>query len=330
MQMSARWGWQAMPAVGMAHIYLGQVLYEQNDLVKATQALTDGIGQLRGSTEQYFLARGYVTLSQIQLARGEPESALATIQQGEDWFTQLQVADLGGQTLLALGKARLWLEQGQLASVVHWFETCQWRAEATNAGYLQRLTLARLRLAQSRLGQPELFLLQTTEMLNQLLALKEREGWWGQVIELLLLQALVGQLQGNYAGALTILERALRLAEPEGYVRLFVDEGEPMAALLRQARQRGLFLNYVDNLLAAFPTDESKQRPADLLPEPLSERELEVLRLVATGVSNQDIAGQLFIALSTVKKHVGNILVKLDTPNRVQAITRARDLGLLS
>jgi LuxR family maltose regulon positive regulatory protein len=150
------------------------------------------------------------------------------------------------------------------------------------------------------------------------------------VIELLLLQALLCQAQGNHTGALTILERALRLAEPEGYVRLFVDEGEPMAALLRHARQRGLFLNYVDNLLAAFPTDESKQRPADLLPEPLSERELEVLRLVATGVSNQEIADQLFIALSTVKKHVGNILVKLDTPNRVQAIARARDLGLLS
>jgi LuxR family maltose regulon positive regulatory protein len=103
-----------------------------------------------------------------------------------------------------------------------------------------------------------------------------------------------------------------------------------MVHLLRQARQRGIFADYVERLLGAFADEARALEPEHVLPDPLSEREMEVLRLVATGASNKDIAGELFIALSTAKKHVGNILVKLDTPNRVQAIARGRELGLLS
>lgn len=102
-----------------------------------------------------------------------------------------------------------------------------------------------------------------------------------------------------------------------------------MAALLRQARLQEIFPNYVDKLLSAFPAGEPRPGVANLLPEPLSERELEVLRLVATGATNKDIAEQLFITVATVKKHVSNMLVKLDTPNRTQAVARARELGLL-
>jgi LuxR family maltose regulon positive regulatory protein len=186
------------------------------------------------------------------------------------------------------------------------------------AGYL---TLARVSIAQDQVEA-------VLDLLHRLQQAAESDQRTGSLIEILVLCALARWAQGDPTGALADLERALTLAEPENYCRVFLDEGKAMAELLRQAR-RGLLPDYVDKLLAAFPTDESRQWAPDLLPEPLSERELEVLQLVATGASNQDIAGQLFIALSTVKKHVGNILVKLDTPNRVQAIARARELGLL-
>src|SRR5690606_4263002 len=116
----------------------------------------------------------------------------------------------------------------------------------------------------------------------------------------------------------------------EGYCRVFVDEGEPMARLLRLALRQGIYPNYTTRLLGAFEGGVPGRVAGDLLPEPLSERELEVLRLAATGASNKEIAVALFIALPTVKKHMGHILVKLDTQNRVQAITRARELGLLA
>jgi len=329
MRMAARWRWQTMPAAGMAHIYFGQVLYERNDLIGATQELTDGIDRLRSSTIQFVLAQGFVTLSKIQLARGDYEGAFAAIQQGEDWLIQMQIGDRVAGILLALGKTRLWLAQGQVKAAAHWLEACQWRAEETNIGYLQRLTLVRLRLAQNRLDPHGQIPLEVTETLNRLLALKENGEWFGQVIEVLILQALVCQAQGASTDALTILERAFGLAEPEGYVRLFVDEGEPMADLLRQARQRGLFPNYVDKLLAACTAVEPERGRAELLPEPLSARELEVLQLVAAGASNREIADELFLAVPTVKKHVSNILSKLNAASRSQAVAEARALELL-
>jgi LuxR family maltose regulon positive regulatory protein len=319
-----------LPAAGMAYIDFGGVLYEQNHLAEASQALTHGIDLLRGSAEHYLLAEGYTLLARLQQAWGDQDEAVRAIEQGESWLNQLQVADYESWAFLALGQARLWLGQGNLNAAAGWADKCRWGSEDTHLGYHQTVTLVRLRLAQNRRKMQRHFLHEVGEIINRLLAAARAKEWWGHVIELSLLRAFLCQARGDTAAMLNSLEDALTLAEPEGYVRLFVDEAEPMAALLQQARQRGLFPNYVDKLLAVFASEESRPRAADLLPEPLSERELEVLQLVASGISNQDIADQLFIALSTVKKHVGNILVKLDTPNRVQAITRARELGLLS
>jgi LuxR family maltose regulon positive regulatory protein len=170
-----------------------------------------------------------------------------------------------------------------------------------------------------------------------------------------LLQALLAAAQGNIEQALPPLQKALTLAEPEGYMRLFVDEGEPMAELLtrmnslRRAGDEGGRLNdYITTLLAAFPTkmkashDSGKIKvdeevtiihPSSLisqpLVDPLSSRELELLRLVAAGQSNQEIAQELFLAIGTVKKHLNNIFGKLEAQSRTQAIVRARELNLL-
>jgi len=132
------------------------------------------------------------------------------------------------------------------------------------------------------------------------------------------------------------LERALTLAQPEGYLRLFVDEGPPMARLLYEALSRGIAPDYVRRLLAAFPIDKPEQvdpsksqAPESELVEPLSERELEVLQLIAEGLMNREIADRLYLSLNTVKVHTRTIYGKLGVHNRTQAVAKARALGAL-
>ena len=154
------------------------------------------------------------------------------------------------------------------------------------------------------------------------------------VIEIQVLQALGFQAAGQVDQAMNILAQALMQAESEGYIRTFVDEGPPMAALLHHALSRGVTADYTTRLLAAFPTVDHGSQPSPPPPafsfnEPLSKRELEVLRLLATGASNQEIGEELMIALTTAKKHVSNIIGKLGVNNRTQAVSRGRDLGLL-
>jgi len=154
------------------------------------------------------------------------------------------------------------------------------------------------------------------------------------VLEILLLRALALEVQGDRTGALAALGRALALAEPEGYLRLFLDEGPPMLALLRQAQRHGLAPGYVAKLLAAASkmrsADSHRQasQPSSLI-EPLTARERDVLRLVLDGASNREIACQLVLSVNTAKKHVLNICGKLNVQSRAQAIAKARTLHLL-
>lgn len=155
----------------------------------------------------------------------------------------------------------------------------------------------------------------------------------GSVIEILVLQALAHEAQGNSIAALAPLKRALTLAEPEGYVRIFVDEGRPLQTLLAESLSRGADAGYVTHLLTAISRQTGDEPtipdPNQLLIEPLSNRELDVLGLIALGHTNQAIADELVIALSTVKKHVNNTFGKLGVSSRTQAVSRARELGLL-
>jgi LuxR family maltose regulon positive regulatory protein len=342
LEMAARLEWQTMPAVGMIHIHLGRVLYEQNDLEGAATALTEGIGRLRGSIEQYLLAQGYGALAQVHLARGDLDEAFATFQEGEAWFKQMQVADTGAGALLSLGRIRMSIQASDLEAGTGWAQGCQWLPEHTPLGQVQAITLVRLHLAQSRHGKPDPFLRDSVETMNRLVERATGGQWWGELLEFLILRSLLYSAQGDRTGMLASLEQAIALAKPEGHIRVFVDEGEPMHQLLLDyqstIKQRGngedkswQRLIYIDRLLSAFPqpAPAGKSTP-QILPEPLSERELDILRLIATGRSNQEIAEILVIAVSTVKTHINNLYGKLGTNRRTEAIAIAREQGLLS
>jgi len=344
MSMSDRWQWQKFPAAGLAQIYLGQTFYERNHLAEAVRVLSEGVNLLLGSIEQFILARGIVTLAQAQMTRGSLESSFATLQRGRDWFTQMHVADTGAGLLLVLGEVRLWIQQRNLSLAARWAQNCDWQPEDTPLGYLQAVNLIRLRLAQHRHEPAEASLHEAEVTVDRLLASAEAIGWWGQVIELSLLRALICQEQHDTTGMLASLERALTLAEPEGYVRSFVDEGEAMRQSLlahqESIRRRmsdkvdpdsSRLLAYTQKLVAAFPlTSATRRTETGTSVESLTEREQEILHLLAEGFSNQEIAGLLVIGLSTVKSHINSLYSKLGTHRRTQAIIIARDQGLLS
>jgi LuxR family maltose regulon positive regulatory protein len=343
-QLSERMGAQRIPAAGMGHVGSAEVLYEWNELAGAAQAATHGIGLLRGTVERLMLVRGYVVLAQVYQAQGNHEAALDSIDRCEAWFAQTPIGATGpARAWLAAHRARLYLRQGDRAAAARW-ERESAPAGDGELGYVQRLTLVRLRLAQSEnvsAGQP---LDEAQAMLAQLLPAIEARGWTRYLIECLMLQTVISLRQADQAGARDRIERALELAAPEGYLRLFVDEGAPMAALLAEiVRRSSPVAAYASTLLSAFPegdreTGRISTSPVSLSPnlpssrslvEPLSAREIEILRLIAAGHSNQAIADTLIIAISTVKRHINNIYGKLGVQSRTQALARARELGLL-
>jgi LuxR family maltose regulon positive regulatory protein len=171
-------------------------------------------------------------------------------------------------------------------------------------------------------------------VLDPLLAPAEDTGAFLHVIEVCALKALALQALGDTSAALASLERSLALAEPEGYVRTYVNEGPPMAALLREAASHNICLDYVNQLLAALEIEIARSSAppppcSSALADPLTPRELDVLHLISQGLSNKDIAEKLVIALNTVKRHTSSIYSKLGVKSRTQAIARARELGLI-
>jgi LuxR family maltose regulon positive regulatory protein len=233
---------------------------------------------------------------------------------------------------------RLWLKEQKLKKVEAWIKDSG--VNLSDISYFKaRITYsmhARALIALGREHPDGTYIEKAQELLNELLEMTDKNGWVSKVIEILTLQALAHQVEGNISKAMTNLEKALTLAEPGGFIRTFVDEGPAMARLLYEALSRGIAAEYVRRLLAAFPIDEpeqtdvsSTQAPESNLIEPLSERELEVLQLIAEGLTNLEIASRLFLSLNTVKAHTRNIYGKLGVNNRTQAVVRARALGIL-
>lgn len=223
-------------------------------------------------------------------------------------------------------KARIWLKEGDLQAVSHWAAERGLSAdeEYPSLREAEYVVLARVLIAQRRFDEAQ-------RLLSLLLPVTEASGRTATSIEILLLRAIAYFEQGSTALALENIERALSLAKPGGYVRAFVDEGPPMQKLLRLAGKEDMAKDYVRILIRAFEAERTKDQPiaAQPLIEPLSERELEVLRLIARGLSNQEIAAELYVSINTVKAHAKNIYGKLDVHGRMQAAECAKELELL-
>jgi LuxR family transcriptional regulator, maltose regulon positive regulatory protein len=206
-------------------------------------------------------------------------------------------------------------------------------AEAAQLAETHELPLsqARVRLAQ---GDPATAL----ALLEPLRQQAEAKGLEDERLEVMVLQAVALQARGEKDEAVRVLGDALALAEPGGFIRIFVDEGIPMAQLLSEATTRGIVPDYVGKLLAVFEAEAQRSEdesylppapPARSLTEPLSQRELEVLQLIARGLSNREIGGRLYLALDTVKGHNRRIFGKLSVQRRTEAVAKARSLGIL-
>jgi LuxR family transcriptional regulator, maltose regulon positive regulatory protein len=271
------------------------------------------------------------------------------------WFANLARQRAFFPILVARGEAaqaRLALVQDDLPAAVRWAEASglDGDGEPSYPREEQYLTLVRVLIAQGRLDREGSYLDDALGLLDRLFKIAEARGRIGSVIEIVALRALALQAQHESSEALAVLERSLVLAQPEGYVRRFVDEGGSMEVLLsellearregsRYARQHPLF-GYARTLLAAFESPRTSTDPPvpggyaqeqdQPLLDPLTAREQEVLTLIAEGLSNREIAARLFIATSTVKGYVHSLLRKLEVDSRTKAISRAHELHLVS
>jgi LuxR family maltose regulon positive regulatory protein len=224
---------------------------------------------------------------------------------------------------MAAHEARLWLAQGNLTPASRWAQESGLRAddEPSYQSIDEYSVLVRVFIAQGRLDV-------ASSLLTRLVAVTEAARAMGYLLESLVLQALALQAQDKDEQALTALERALTIAEPEGYVRTFVDEGPQLAHLLRRAVVQGIAVDYAGSLLAAL--EEQVATATTPLVEPLSPRETEVLRLlITTHLSHTEMAEELVVSLNTLRSHVKNIYSKLDVHSRMEAVDRATELNLL-
>ena len=327
---------QQLPITGFPLVKLGDLSREWNDLEAASSDLTKGVEACAQWGQADFLADGYVALTRLQLAQGSLRDARNTLRKVEDLAQRAKV-DHFIICWLDECRLRLWLSEGNLEAAVRWAQTSGLRVDSELSYHhdLHHINLARVLVAQGVQQPSETYLHEALGLLARLLAAAEEAGWIHEEIKILILQVMALTAGGDSEEALTVLARALTLAEPGGYVRTFIDEGKPMGKLLRQAVARGIAVGYAGKLLAALEEDtDDKPRGIKLtssppLVEPLSNRELEVLRLLTTHLPSTEIASELVISTNTVRSHIKRIYSKLNVHNRGDAIRRAEELELL-
>ncbi len=309
------------PVSGFLRTMLGNILYEQNDQEAALRHLEEGIGLAKPQGDLDALMPGLTGLARLRAAEGDWDGAFEALDDLAAFAPRQPEAVI---PLVESSRARLWAARGEVDKATTWAQNVRLDSDAPSTyREAQQIILAQVLLAQEEHDE-------AVALIARLLPEVELEKRWGRVIELLAYQALDLEAQGQSAQAVTALARALALAEPEGYVRTFVDQGESMAVLLRKAASQGIAPEYVRKVLAAFPSTPASPHPTTQpLIEPLSDRELQVLRLVVAGLSNREIAEQLVITVGTTKWHINNIYGKLAVSHRGQAIARARELGLV-
>jgi LuxR family transcriptional regulator, maltose regulon positive regulatory protein len=306
---------------------MSELLLEWNDVAGAVKLSTGAIERMRSWKNPTDLVIAFIMLLRVRRSTGDLINAAEALQKAENLARTSPVFP-PLSTMLNAERVKLWLAQNNLAAAAQWAEEYVLDEERpVIVRELEQLTLAEVLL---KLGKHT----QSLDLLMPLEAAAAKDGRSGRLIQILIIQALVYKSLNNDIEALIALSKALRLAEPEGYLRSFIDVGTPMSELLfalknRQSKgQDGIAVSkeYLNKIFAGFTTGASSQSG---LAENLSERELEILRLIARGMTNKDIAEELFITAGTVKAHTSNIFRKLDVLNRTQAITVAGELKLI-
>jgi LuxR family maltose regulon positive regulatory protein len=337
-ELAEKWGGQFSIALCLVQQGRAGLLYEWNDLDGAARALQEciRIGDVWKSPR--FLVPAYGLSALVMQARGQVADARTMIGRAEQITRDSYSSppDLGS---LALYQILLWIAQNDFQAIAQWEQThdSEWRSQIGRARDALTIVLARARLARYYRQRDDLALSQARALIASALEQSQASGLMLNVARLLILDALTVYAQGETASAITVLKRALILAEPENYIRSFLDIGKPLeefllSSLESQSLSEPQLRVYVSKLLSHFGVDlsiKSSQPTGGTLIEPLTERELEVLQLIAQGLSNREIGERLFLALSTVKGHTRIIFDKLQVQRRTEAVARARELGLL-
>ena len=316
---------------GTADMYaaMSEVFRERNDLQGARRLLLESqeLGEHAAMPQHPY--RWRVAMARLRQAEGDHAEALTLLEEAERLYVSDFFPDVRPRAALL---ARVWIAKG------HPREARGWAREAglspgDELSYLrefEHITLARLLLAAAQAGDDEKqSRAEALGLLGRLHDAAETGARTGSLIEILILEAIAAAGGGDSASALAALEQALTAAEPEGYVRLFVDEGQAMTVLLRDASRRGMTPGYVSELLAGREPPTARPDKTQRLLEPLSDRELEVLRLLASELSGPDIASHLYVSVNTLRTHTKHIFSKLDVNTRRAAVRRATELGLL-
>jgi LuxR family maltose regulon positive regulatory protein len=266
------------------------------------------------------LLRGYHALARIRQAQGDLDGTLAALDEADAAAEKMGLTQV--KDWISALRVQAWLTRGDTDAAVGWAN--HFAGQIEDAVYPSvPIALAKVWLSQR---EPD----KALPLLDHALQSAQTVGRLGNAIHILAVQAIVYHAQGESAQAFATLEHALELAEPEGYVRVFADEGAPMARLLRRMLTRSSASEYIGRLLEALGESVKIEPPiASQLIDPLSQRELEVLRLITDGATNKEIADELVLTVNTVKRHISNIFGKLVVRNRAEAIARARELNLL-
>ncbi len=331
-QMAEAFGQEADAITAHHHLGLAMLAYERGDDAAFAKSMRIAADLGQQTTLVDWPHRWNLAQARLKESDGEWDAALQCMDNAQTGYIKNPIPILQP---IAAHKARIYLRQGRLEKAQAWVQE-RGLSVTDEVKYLEEyehLTLARVRLAEGSFAG-------VYELLNRLLALAESQKRTGSVIEILLTQALVHQAQRNRPQAIAALERALTVTVPEGYIRIFVDEGQAMQSLITDfrlalaSRDHPLF-GYVNRILNFFPQSmedglHSKiNHQQSKLIEPLTDREIEILRLIAAGHSNAEISQRLYLALSTVKGHNLRIFTKLQVENRTEAAARARELGIL-
>lgn len=307
-----------VPILALAYLDLGALHYEWNELGKCAESLRQSIEISERAHVGEFQISGHIQMARLQLAAGEFGGAVQSVQKAQQLMQEHSVIPLNRARSAAF-QVQLALAQGDLSGAAVLAEQAGENADVHPFYPFLGLTPARLLLTQDRRSA-------AWSYLNACLEEASQAGWGYGLLAIRVQRALSAE---DTQTALDDLIPALKQAQPEGFIRTFVDAGQPLIPLLREAARQGVTPEYVGEILAAMgETVLQLDKDGQPLVEPLSEREMEVMRLVAAGLSNREIADQLVLSLGTVKTHIHHIYGKLEVRNRAQAIARARELKL--